>query len=454
MANTTTDHDYIGDKPQPKKAQPSPLYKLMQFAASLQVTMVLFALSLILVFMGTLAQKHAGIESVLRQYFYCWVAWMDLNLISDFTEVFFKFRFFGTLEKPVHLYVPFTGGYIIGWAMLINLTTAHAVRFKLSWQRSGIWILHFGMMLLLVGEYVRAEMGYEDRMNLNQGETANHIFDLNRVEFIVAEQVDAKTDKITSIPGEILEKNAADDKKQKAAQAIDLPELPFKLVVKQYMINGSEPRQRPENFPAQATNGIASGIVVSPMKEFSGTDAAGKVNYPAAIVELVPNDGRPAIGSFLVTALLSNVQQAFQFDGKTYRVDLRFKRTYLPYSLTALKIENDYYPGTETPRNYASTVVLKDPRNGEEREVKIWMNNPLRYDGATFYQSSMEAVSSDVKRTGLQVVRNPGWQMPYLSCTLVSLGMLIHFGIKFFAFLQKKTAADRQRLAMAMSRPK
>ena len=40
----------------------------------------------------------------------------------------------------------------------------------------------------------------------------------------------------------------------------------------------------------------------------------------------------------------------------------------------------------------------------------------------------------------LQVVRNPGWLLPYLSCTMVTLGMLVHFGIRLAGPLRRKIA--------------
>ena len=41
------------------------------------------------------------------------------------------------------------------------------------------------------------------------------------------------------------------------------------------------------------------------------------------------------------------------------------------------------------------------------------MNHPLRYQGETFYQSGVLGLG---KGTILQVVRNPGWLIPYISC--------------------------------------
>ena len=54
------------------------------------------------------------------------------------------------------------------------------------------------------------------------------------------------------------------------------------------------------------------------------------------------------------------------------------------------------------------------------------MNQPLRYEGRAFYQASFGKGDT---QSILQVVANPGWLLPYLSCSLITLGLLIHFGI-------------------------
>ena len=61
------------------------------------------------------------------------------------------------------------------------------------------------------------------------------------------------------------------------------------------------------------------------------------------------------------------------------------------------------------------------------------MNNPLRYAGETFYQSSFEPGKN---LTILQVVRNGGWMIPYLSCMIVGVGMTLHMGANLSDFLR------------------
>ena len=72
-----------------------------------------------------------------------------------------------------------------------------------------------------------------------------------------------------------------------------------------------------------------------------------------------------------------------------------------------------------------------------DRVVKIWMNNPLRYGGETFYQASFEKGEN---LTILQVVRNDGWMLPYLSCMIVGTGLATHFGMNLIGFLRRRKA--------------
>ncbi|MEZ5951367.1 MAG: cytochrome c biogenesis protein ResB [Planctomycetaceae bacterium] len=58
--------------------------------------------------------------------------------------------------------------------------------------------------------------------------------------------------------------------------------------------------------------------------------------------------------------------------------------------------------GTNTPMNYSSEIRLVDETRKEDRRVKIWMNNPLRYAGETFYQSGYQKV-------GNKEVTTPRW---------------------------------------------
>jgi hypothetical protein len=67
------------------------------------------------------------------------------------------------------------------------------------------------------------------------------------------------------------------------------------------------------------------------------------------------------------------------------------------------------------------------------------MNEPLRYDGKTFFQSSFDA--EDEKGTVLQVVDNPGWLTPYFACVMVAAGMIWQFMTHLIGFAARRKTA-------------
>jgi cytochrome c biogenesis protein ResB len=131
--------------------------------------------------------------------------------------------------------------------------------------------------------------------------------------------------------------------------------------------------------------------------------------------------------------------QEFTFRGHTYQLALRPVRFYQPFSIQLQRFSHDRYRGTDIPKNFSSRVRVTRPATGEDREVLIYMNSPLRYDGETFYQAGFDDVDPGV--TILQVVHNPSWLTPYLSCILVALGLVVQFGTHLAGFIAKRRTA-------------
>ena len=121
--------------------------------------------------------------------------------------------------------------------------------------------------------------------------------------------------------------------------------------------------------------------------------------------------------------------------GRAYELKPQPKRFYLPFSLRLLQFRHDVYPGTDIPKNFSSRVRLQRSDTGEDREVQIYMNNPLRCAGLTLYQAGFDV---DDQGTILQVVKNPGWFTPYLACGLMTTGMVVQFLSHLVLFLRKK----------------
>ncbi len=186
-------------------------------------------------------------------------------------------------------------------------------------------------------------------------------------------------------------------------------------------------------LPPAASSGAGQRASAFPQPE---TRASDSKNFPYAIVEVVPKSGA-SLGTWLVSPWLH--PQEIAVEGKTVRAQFRPVRIYHPFAVTLLKTTHEVYRGTTIPKNYQSRVRLNNPQTGEAREVDIYMNNPLRYAGLTFYQSQMDKFSLP-GFSGLQVVRNPGWITPYLGCILVGGGMVYQFLFHLIGFISKRRA--------------
>jgi hypothetical protein len=158
-------------------------------------------------------------------------------------------------------------------------------------------------------------------------------------------------------------------------------------------------------------------------------------NMPAVSVEFLRPSG--AFGTLTVSTWIDE-SQSVDCEGKTYSVALRPVRYYKPFTIELRKFTQARYTGTDIPRHFSSRVRVRRPDTGEDREAIISMNRPLRYGGETFYQGGYD--ERDERVSILQVVRNPGWLTPYLSCGLVGAGLTMHFLGGLFSFLRRRAA--------------
>ncbi len=211
------------------------------------------------------------------------------------------------------------------------------------------------------------------------------------------------------------------------------PDLPFTVKIQKFYPNSSiEDRPQGLSEAAPASQGIGAQAVVRDLPKVTEMD---RRDVPSAVVEIQAPD--KSLGSWLVSEYIDRPQQ-FTYQNHTYQLQLRLRRYYNPFTIRLLEFKHDVYPGTDTPKNFSSRVQLMRPGTGENREVKIYMNNPLRYAGETYYQADWDR---DDHGTILQVVHNPSWLTPYFSCILVGVGLVIQFMTHLLGFSFKRRSA-------------
>ena len=386
--------------------------RILRPLASLRLSVVIFALSLFLIFAGTLAQVREGVWTVVDEYFRSVIVVIDFQLFVP-----------ETLGKVGGGFV-FPGGLTLGVAMLINLIAAHVVRFRFKINRTGIILTHLGVILLLVGEFVTGFAAQEGNMTIREGESANYVEDIRTSELAIVDRSGPAEDRVVVVPERLL---------SAGPQVITNSLLPVSFQVTEWLPNSRilGPNQTPQERRGRANAGAASSLSATPFPMATGVDGQN-TDVPSAYITFF--QGEEKLGTYLLSVHIQQ-PQAVEVDGRTYWLTLRFKRTYRPYTLHLIDFKHDLFIGTRMARNYSSQVRLVDAERNVDREVLIYMNHPLRHAGETFYQSSF--LQNDAG-TVLQVVKNPGWLIPYVSCTMVSIGMLWHFGLRLIPALRRR----------------
>jgi hypothetical protein len=426
-----------GSKGQPGAPGPvtEVLDKLINFFASLRLTVVLLGLGIVLVFTGTLAQVDLGLYKAQNEFFRNFIVYWGPKG--------------ATWRIPV-----LPGGYLLGSTLLINLITAHFKRFHFSKKKIGIWMVHFGLILLLLGQLLTDMLSRETHMWLTEGQAKNYSDSSFHHELAIIDTSNPEFDEVVSFPASLV----------KNKPELKHPRLPFTLKVKHFYVN-SEPQIRAPMMAQgepQASRGVGQRVE---FKEKPPTDAMDSQNIPSVVVEVLTEQG--SLGTWVVSDWLAEeelvqllqksfrsqvgeqlgsqlsaavtVPQEFLFQGHTYQIAFRPVRFYKPFTIQLQKFSHDLYRGTDVPKNFSSRIRLSRPDTGEDREVLIYMNNPLRYSGETFYQAGFGRF--DPHATVLQVVHNPSWLTPYLSCILVGAGLVTQFLSHLIGFVRKRKTA-------------
>ncbi|MBU6410349.1 MAG: cytochrome c biogenesis protein ResB [Verrucomicrobia bacterium] len=410
---------------------------------SLRLTVVLLAFAIIIVFVGTLAQVDEGLFRAQSQFFRQWLVF-GLDLMG--------------WKIPVIL----PGGYLIGVALLANLIAAHVYRFQFTVRKAGIQLAHAGVIVLLLGQLCTDMLARESVIQLFQGETKSWSESARQYELAFLSDAGSNAQNVVAIPAAALRSGAV----------IRNPNLPFTIRVERFWQNSSPAFRAPmlQNGPPAATNGVARNFDFQPTAPSTSMDDK---NVPTALISILAGDG--PLGDWVVSGwtgddqMIQTVRESYTqqagaqmaqkviqqltqpqsvvVGGRKFTFLMRPRRVYFPddFSMTLLKATHNIYPGTDIPEHFQSLVRVKNPRSGEDRQVLIYMNAPLRYEGLTFYQYQMDAgqATLDAGRTPssvFQVVHNPTWLTPYAGCVMVAMGLTIQFMFHLVGFMSKRKA--------------
>lgn len=386
--------------------------KLLRFFSSLRLTVVLLTFSMLLIFFGTLAQVETGIWKTQKDYFESFlVVWKYPEAWMGYDQLFW-------------FQIPLPGGYLLGGLLLVNLIFAHITRFKFTLKKSGIFLVHLGLILLLVSELMTDLLSIESQMVIDEGSRSNYSRDYRDNELVLIDRTNPEFDRVHSIPVSFL----------KPGKMVAVPGTDLRIRTLNYYPNAQIGRAKegtPYQSPATMGAGKKMNLVVNPA---AVTYTEDEINTATAYIEVIgPED---SLGTWLVSNVIDErfPPQMVHFAKQSWEIALRMKRHYYPFSVELIDFSHDKYPGTDIPYNFSSEVMVRHTDTTKNQKALIYMNHPLRYGGLTFFQASF--ANNDLTSI-FQVVRNPGWILPYISVLMMGFGMIIQFGMHFFKFLSK-----------------
>ncbi|NBS33474.1 MAG: cytochrome C biogenesis protein, partial [Planctomycetia bacterium] len=197
--------------------------------------------------------------------------------------------------------------------------------------RGGNVLIHIAVGMLMFGQFAFGDRQIEERMN------------------VVAADEGAETEAVTAIAGRLLAARAG-------GEPIMLEDLPVELEVLEYFPNSLVTRVGPV-AKNRATAGFGTSWIATERPPEGG--ASSRSNIASAYVRVKERDTGNDLGTYLVSQFLNDRSQLFMAGegdicdtldvaGEPWRLQLRFRREYKPYSVTLDDVRRVDYSASDT----------------------------------------------------------------------------------------------------------
>lgn len=253
-----------------------------------------------------------------------------------------------------------------------------------------------------------------------QGQKSNYAQSYTDYTIEVAEIVNGEKSKPYVVPAEPLK--ALDPERE---LKVSLPDLPFDLVVSNWLRNSEMGRSSDKSDPQ-----VVDGVVLA-WKKLSTTE---EENAAGCLVDVVSKKSGKVVQRLLLYGPNIDMITA-SVDGKVYGFDLVREIWPMPFRVQLDESVGEYYPGTRKPSFFQSKITRI--ADDGQKKFTIRMNEPMRYGGYTLYQARWSG-ETEVPQSGFAIVKNPSDQWPKWSLYASILGLTIHFVMKLFGFIGRK----------------
>ncbi len=347
-------------------------HPIIRFLASSKLVFFTLPWLMLLLFAGTIVQRSIGLFEAERLFFNSWFVW------------------FG--------FVPLPGLYSVLALLTVGLITK--LVFKYSWKRNqaGSILTHIGVLVLLIGGLVTALQAEEGFIALEKGEPVKLVSDYHKRELIVFKNEAL----FTTVPFDTLSSESLSRK------------LPFKVDLT-YKCRNCAPKL--EAHKSDAARGLAAEVILE-NQPLEKEDEANLSGISFTISGTQNDDGIYVLYEAIGRAVDIN------YKGDDFKLILHKQQRALPFQVRLNDFKKTSYDGSDIASEYQSEVSIIDESGIEFTDI-IYMNDPLRTQGYTLYQSSFIDVEQGEPISIIAVVKNKGFWFPYLASVIIGVGLIL-----------------------------
>ena len=399
-------------KSQSTRSLPRKIFDVLSGFGLATVTLLLLG---VLTWLATLEQIDNGLYPTLNKYFH----WKSVFLLPQING------------KTIPL--PLPGGYWVCAVLLVNLILGGIIRIRKGWRHAGNIIAHFGIIFMLVGAGVSHHFSERGNMAIFEGGSNDAAEDYLEHVVEIAEIKEGKPASIRVIRGKFIEDLGNTEKTFK------LPDLPFDLELGGYLENAvaiANSEGAPSNHEI-----IARNYYLTAKHKTVPPEPAEQ--YSAGCYARVVNRGGSKSEPFI---LLGGAYQPFSWreGDRVFTIEMRKRVWPMPFTVKLDKFIADFHPGTSVAAKFSSDITRLE--RGGSSSMTISMNNPMRYEGLTFFQASYGSSGEPPHQkmySVFEIVKNPADQWPKWSLCIVAFGMFVTFMIKLTSFLAASSRKSR-----------
>jgi len=388
--------------------------RILDFFSSYLLCVVCLVLLGLLVWFSTLEMQDIGLSKALDKY-YSHKSFFVVPAINGGKSI----------------YVPLPGAYWVCVVLFFNMTLGGLLRLRKSWRNAGVVLSHFGIVSLLVVGFVDHHRSIHGNLQAFQGEKYDYAskFDFTSIE--VSEISDAG---VKSAPYVIKHEMLVG--LEEKMRRFTFKDLPFDLEVRHFRENVVV-QSAANKVRGNKSGEIVDGFFLHPAKLDTSSDY---FNYGCYVL-VKPKNGEPSRKLLLCRSIA--FPQTFSVNGKLYGIEMPNEIWKVPFSVDLINSVGEYYPGTQIPSKFQSTIAWTGEDEEQEKIQTIKMNHPMRYKGFTLFQANWSEPVNGLEFSGFEVVTNPADQWPKVCLWISAIGLVFHFGLKLFNYLGRETRREK-----------